>query len=330
MDKRNQDFGEDFGHDDSAGTRRAYTSNQPTAPVLTFNPPKFAVEHPVSSDSAYEALMNVIGSTLGFFGQGEIGLISRFGKYYKTTDPGLVYVNLVTEGLTRVDVKIQISIVSSIPIVTKDNVNIHIDAVLYWHIIDPYLATFGVSNVSQALIERSQTTLRSVLGSRLLQDLIENRETIAESITDLIDGPSQQWGVKVESILIKDIVFSESLQKSLSSAATQKRIGQSKVIAAQAEVDSAKLMREAAEILNTPAAMQIRYLETLQAMSNAAGTKVMFVPMSESSGMHGFNAMPSGAPMLPSSSGGAMKGGNTSHIDSGVKEAAIFETLADL
>ncbi|CAG8760351.1 14348_t:CDS:2, partial [Dentiscutata heterogama] len=116
------------------------------------------------------------------------------------------------------------------------------------------------------------------LGARVLQDCIENREAIAYEIKEIIDEPAHAGGVKVESILIRDIVFSPELQASLSSAAQQKRIGESKVILAQAEVDSAKLMRQAAEILNSPAAMQIRYLETMASMSKAAGTKVIFMP----------------------------------------------------
>ncbi|OMJ24414.1 putative band 7 family protein [Smittium culicis] len=330
---------------------------QHQGPVLNFDPPKFAVEHPVSSDSAYEYFMNTIGNMVGVMGQipcciffpnpfkqiqqGQIGLINRFGKYYKTVDPGLVYVNPITEKIMRVDVKIQLSTVHEIPIVTKDNVNVSIDSVLYWHIVDPYQSTFGVSNVEQALVERAQTTLRSVLGGKSLQDLIENRDTISEAIKDYMDAPSRQWGVKIESILIKDIVFSKLLQESLSSAATQKRIGESKVIAAQAEVDSAKLMREAAEILNIPAAMQIRYLETLQAMSRSAGTKVMFVPMSESSGMHGFGPGNSAVtqtstpdPNQPGNVTFPVPGGSNQNSGMGmhqsVKDSALFEQLSNM
>ncbi|RKP13789.1 hypothetical protein BJ684DRAFT_9561, partial [Piptocephalis cylindrospora] len=104
------------------------------------------------------------------------------------------------------------------------------------------------------------------------------RESIALAVQSTIAEPASAWGIKVETMLIKDLSFSSDLQASLSSAATQKRIGESKVIAAKAEVDSAKLMREAADILNTPAAMQIRYLETMQSMAKTAGSKVIFLP----------------------------------------------------
>ncbi|KAJ2786915.1 hypothetical protein GGI15_001128 [Coemansia interrupta] len=274
---------------------RAYAP--PPNPVHVFNPPKFAVSHPIQSANMYERLMTGLGNFFGGFGQipgcfccpnpfkevpqGHIALVSRFGRYYKTADPGLVSVNPMTESIQYVDTKIQIVPLGSMPIVTKDNVTVGIEAVIAWHITDPYLATYGVSSVSTALAERTQTTLRAVLGGRDLQDLIENRDTIASAITEIIDKPAHDWGVTVESILIKDINLSRELQESLSSAATQKRIGESKVIQAKAEVDAAMLMREAAEILNTPAAMQIRTLDSMVMMAKSANTKVLFVPVNQ-------------------------------------------------
>ncbi|KAG0260683.1 hypothetical protein BG011_001690 [Mortierella polycephala] len=215
----------------------------------------------------YGSLMNVAGDCIGGMGsipccvicpnpyksvsQGFVGLITRFGKFYKIVDPGLTKINPVTEKLIRVDIKIQIADIPQQVIMTKDNVNVQIDSVLYWHIINPSQSVFGVSNVQSALIERTQTTLRHILGMRVLQELIENREAIGEEIQEVIDAPARQWGVKVES---------------------------SKVIGAQAEVDSAKLMRAAADILNTPAAMQIRYLETMTNMAKGSNTRVIFMP----------------------------------------------------
>jgi erythrocyte band 7 integral membrane protein len=207
--------------------------------------------------------------------QGQVGLITRFGKYYKSVDPGLYQVNTWTEQLLRVDIRIQLADIPQQVIMTKDNVSVLLDSVLYWHVVDPYTAQFMVENVRKALIERTQTTLRLVTGTRTLQECIEHRDTLAQEIESIIAVPAASWGVKVESLLIKDLQFSSELLESLSAAAKQKRIGESKVIAAQAEVDAAKLMREASDILNTPAAMQIRYLETLSQMSKNSGTKVM-------------------------------------------------------
>lgn len=191
---------------------------------------------------------------------------------------------MFTEDIVRVDVKIQITEIPHQFIMTKDNVYVQIYSIIYWHVVNPYQSMFGIADVRKALIERTQTTLRHTLGTRVLQDCIENREAIAFEIKEIIDEPASNWGVKVESILIKDIEFSKELQESLSSAAQAKRIGESRVIAAQAEVDAAKLMKQAAELLNSPAAMQIRYLETMSSMSKASGTKVIFMPYSANDG----------------------------------------------
>ena len=146
---------------------------------------------------------------------------------------------------------------------TKDNVSLNLTSVIYYHIVSPHKAAFGISNIRTALIERTQTTLRHVVGARILQDVIERREEIASSIGEIMDEVASGWGVRVESMLIKDLVFSQDLQDSLSMAAQSKRIGESKVIAARAEVESAKLMRQAADILSSAPAMQIRYLEAV-------------------------------------------------------------------
>jgi len=157
-------------------------------------------------------------------------------------------------------------------------VTVHLTSVIYYHITSPHKAAFGISNVKTALVERTQTTLRHVVGARVLQDVIERREELAQSIGEIIEDVASGWGVQVESMLIKDIIFSNELQDSLSMAAQSKRIGESKVIAARAEVESAKLMRQAADILSSAPAMQIRYLEAMQAMAKTSGSKVIFMP----------------------------------------------------
>lgn len=151
---------------------------------------------------------------------------------------------------------------------------------IYFQITNPYRAAFGISDLRQALIERAQTTLRHVVGARPVQSVVTDRETIAFEISEIVGEIAEKWGVLVESILIKDIIFSADVAASLSSAAQQKRIGESKVIAARAEVDAARLMRQAADILASKPAMQIRQLEALQAMAKTANSKVVFVPMS--------------------------------------------------
>ncbi|KAJ2793623.1 hypothetical protein H4R21_005820 [Coemansia helicoidea] len=324
----------------------------------------FAEEQPVTSGTFYESLINGLGNCCGAIGQfpccicfpnpfkevpqGTVGLVERFGRYYKTADPGLVKVNPYSERLHCTDTRVQIVPITGLTIVTKDNVSVGIEAVLYWFISNPYQARYGVASVSKALIERTQTTLRAVLGGRELQDLIENRGTIASAIATMIDMPAQAWGASIESILIKDIVLSRELQESLSSAATQKRIGQSKVIQAQAEVDAALLMREAADILNTPAAMQIRTLDSMVSMARTANAKVMFVPVSQDYSPGAINAFggpgatvginaiaPAGSDGGAASPAAGRRAGKQPEdhpaglpsISQGVKDAALFAQL---
>ncbi|KAG0367296.1 hypothetical protein BGX24_003299 [Mortierella sp. AD032] len=285
----------------------------PTNPVVTNQPKKnndmntagnvtvqtHAQEYPAQRvHGFYGTMVNTFGSIIGAFGmigQGTIGLVTRFGRYYKTVDPGLIRLNPYTESVFKVDMRIQVSHIPDQVIMTKDNVNVHIDSVVYWHVIDPFQSTYGISNVQQALVERTKTTLRQCLGAKVLQEIIENREQLGHEIQEIIDLPAHAWGIAVESILIKDIQFSKSLQEALSSAAQAKRLAESKVIQAQSEVDSAKLMRQAAEFLNTPAAMQIRYLESMASMARHSGQKTIFMPTTDDARTHFHPSGPAGS-----------------------------------
>ncbi|CAG8542058.1 16881_t:CDS:2 [Rhizophagus irregularis] len=231
--------------------------------------PSYAAEFPIEDNTHtfYGGMLNFLGALCGFIGS--IPICPCFPNPYKKVEQG--YVGLISQFDSN----------------HRNPASIYYDKV------------FGIADVRKALIERTQTTLRHTLGTRVLQDCIENREAIAYEIKEIIDEPASNWGVKVESILIKDIEFSRELQESLSSAAQAKRIGESKVIAAQAEVDAAKLMRQAAELLNSPAAMQIRYLETMSSMSKASGTKVIFMPYSTNDGSYGGDGSSSNSKVDP-------------------------------
>ncbi|KAH3919937.1 hypothetical protein HBI56_032890 [Parastagonospora nodorum] len=206
----------------------------------------------------YGAMINTLGGCIGTLGaipccvvcpnpykpvsQGNVGLVTKFGRFARAVDPGLVYVNPLSEQLVQVDIKIQIVEVPKQVCMTKDNVTLNLTSVIYYRITSPHKAAFSISNIRQALVERTQTTLRHVIGARVLQDVIERREEIALSIREIIEETALGWGVEVESMLVKDIIFSQELQESLSMAAQSKRTGEAKVIAARAEVESAKVI----------------------------------------------------------------------------------------
>lgn len=260
-----------------------------------FSPPTYArklSQIPPSQHKCYECYRSCCGSFWGCVGiaccckcdcyvqvpQGFVGIQGRFGKAYRIVDPGIYFVNCMSEQMELIDIKLQITDVPRQIVTTKDNVVINIDSVVYWRVLDPFVVKFHVADINSALMQRTLSTLRDSIGSHTLQEVIENREEIACKIKDLIAPVAGTWGVDVEAMLINDLRFTVELQENLSSVAKQQKIGESKVIAAKAEVDAAKLFREASEILNTPAAIQIRHLDTMIDMARSYNSKIIFVP----------------------------------------------------
>lgn len=252
----------------------------------------FAKEYPIPEPNSYQNFVSSLGRMFGCCGifcplctnpyktvpAGEVGLVQTFGALSRTIEPGSSYVNTWAEKLTRVSVKINIRDIPAQSCFTRDNVSVTITSVVYYNIIDPQKAVFSIDNIHEAIIERTQTTLRDVIGNRVLQDVVEKRDEIAESIEQIIAKTAFDWGVNIESILIKDLTLPEKVKASLSMAAEAKRIGEGKIINAKAEVESAKLMRKAADILASKPAMQIRYLDAMQNMAKSSGSRVIFMP----------------------------------------------------
>ncbi|CEP24069.1 STM1 [Cyberlindnera jadinii] len=266
-----------------------------TPPIRSNIKMSYAKVYDTQPEGFYQSMVNGFGSFFGSLGiipccccsnpytdvkQGTVGLVTKFGELARVVDPGSTYVNIFSEKLYTVSIKTEVQEIPSQVCMTKDNVNVGIKSVVYYNIVDPQKAVFGISDISEAISERTQTTLRDVIGARLLQDVIERREEIAEAIEEIIQHIAADWGVSVESILIKDLQLDSTITNSLSQAAQAKRIGESKIITAKAEVESAKLMRQAADILASKPAMQIRYLDAMQNMARSSGSKVIFMPSS--------------------------------------------------
>ncbi|CAH6719532.1 hypothetical protein CLIB1444_02S10704 [[Candida] jaroonii] len=255
----------------------------------------FARTYPTPEANTYQGLISGCGSFWGMWGtfcclcsnpyktvqQGEVGLIQTFGALSRTVEPGLAYVNTWSEKLYKVSIKVNIRDIPAQSCFTRDNVSVIITSVVYYNIIDPQKAIYSITNIHDAIVERTQTTLRDVIGNRTLQDVVEKREEIADSISHIISKTAFDWGVNIESILIKDLQLPDKVKASLSMAAEAKRIGEGKIINAKAEVESAKLMRKAADILASKPAMQIRYLDAMQNMAKSPGSRVIFMPSAQ-------------------------------------------------
>mmetsp|Transcript_71263 Transcript_71263/g.82905 ORF Transcript_71263/g.82905 Transcript_71263/m.82905 type:complete len:373 (-) Transcript_71263:165-1283(-) len=210
--------------------------------------------------------------------ESQFGIIQQFGVFKEVKGPGLHYINPCCQTMAFVDRKENIVDLPKQSIMTKDNVNIIIDAVVYYQIEDPKRALFEIQNVVKAVAEIAKTTLRDIFGQTTLQEALETKEKMAVLIRNLIDKPTEDWGVNINRVLIQEITFSADLRDNLAAAATAKRVAVAKIIQAQADVDSAKLLKEASDILNTQAAMQIRYLDSVAGLAKSNNTKIIFMP----------------------------------------------------
>lgn len=255
----------------------------------------FAKSYPTPPMDGYQKFITSMGKMFGCCGvfcclcenpyktvtQGEVGLVQTFGALSRTMEPGTSYVNTWSEKLVRVDIKVITRELPPQSCFTRDNISLNITSVVYYNIIDPQKAIYSIGDIHSAVVERTQNTMRDVVGGRVLQDVVEKREEIAEAIEEVISKTAFEWGVNIESILIKDLTLPPSVQDSFAKAAEAKRIGEAKIINAKAEVESAKQMRKASDILSSPAALQIRYLDALQNMSRNPGTRVIFMPSAD-------------------------------------------------
>lgn len=154
-----------------------------------------------------------------------------------------------------------------------------VDASVYYKIINPRKATYRISNLGMAVSQLTFSTLRCVCGIHTLQEILEKRKEITHAIHQYIEEHVESWGIVIENVFMKDIMLNKDLQDALSTAAKERRLAESKVISAKADVESAKMMREAAEALNTKSAMQIRYFETIQNIVNTNNAKTVFLPL---------------------------------------------------
>jgi regulator of protease activity HflC (stomatin/prohibitin superfamily) len=269
-------------------------------PIITQQPDaikliKYAKTYETQKQGTYQSLVQKAGTIFGLCGmvpclccsnpyhdvqQGTVGLITKFGELSRVVDPGSTYVNIFSENLRQVSIKTEVQDIPEQACLTKDNVIVYLKSVIYYNIVDPQRAVFAISNIHEAVSERTQTTLRDVIGARVLQDVIERREEIAEAIQAIIAETAAEWGVRIESILIKDLRLSSEITQALSQAAQARRIGESRIIQAKSEVEASKLMRESARLLNSKVAVQMRYLDAMINMAKTANSKVIFMPTS--------------------------------------------------
>ncbi|MBB5855189.1 slipin family protein [Amycolatopsis umgeniensis] len=201
--------------------------------------------------------------------QYERGLVFRFGRVRPAIrEPGLAMLVPFADRLQKVNMQIVTMPIPAQDGITRDNVTVRVDAVVYFKVIDPVLAAVNVQDYRSAVGQVAQTSLRSIIGKSDLDDLLSNRERLNEGLELMIDSPALDWGIHIDRVEIKDVALPESMKRSMSRQAEAERERRARVISADGELQASyKLSQAAATMADTPAALQLRLLETVVQVS---------------------------------------------------------------
>ncbi|SFQ67003.1 SPFH domain-containing protein [Amycolatopsis rubida] len=201
--------------------------------------------------------------------QYERGLVFRFGRVRPAVrDPGLALLLPVADRMQKVNMQVVTLPVPAQDGITRDNVTVRVDAVVYFKVVDPVLAAVHVQDYRSAIGQVAQTSLRSIIGKSDLDDLLSNRERLNEGLELMIDSPALDWGIHIDRVEIKDVALPESMKRSMSRQAEAERERRARVISADGELQAShKLAQAAAAMADTPAALQLRLLETVVQVS---------------------------------------------------------------
>ena len=207
----------------------------------------------------------------------EVGVIFRLGRYIGNRGPGFFMIIPFVEKMVKVDKRTKTIDVPPQDVITKDNVPVKVNAVLYFRVSEPEKSIIEVENYMFATSQISQTTLRSVLGQAELDDLLARREKINEELQRIIDQLTDPWGIKVSVVEIKDVEIPQSMQRALAAQAEAERDRRAKIINAEGELQASEKLLEAAKIISeAPAAIQLRYLQTLREIATEQNSTILF------------------------------------------------------
>ncbi len=207
----------------------------------------------------------------------ERGVIFRLGRVIGTKGPGLIILIPVIDKMVKVSLRLVTMDVPEQDVITKDNVSIKVNAVIYFRVMDPTNATIEVENYLFATSQLAQTTLRSVCGQMELDEILSHREKINTQLQNILDKATDPWGIKVSAVEVKHIGLTEEMQRSMARQAEAERERRAKIINAEGEYQAANRLVEAAGIIaKYPEALQLRYLQTMREMSSENSTTTFF------------------------------------------------------
>jgi regulator of protease activity HflC (stomatin/prohibitin superfamily) len=209
----------------------------------------------------------------------ERGVIFRLGKLLRAKGPGLIFLIPMVDRMVKIDLRVVTIDVPQQEVMTRDNVPVTVDAVLYFRVVDPETAIVKVENYLMATSLIAQTTLRSVVGQGELDELLSHREKINQTLQEIIDRQTDPWGVKVVAVEVKDVVLPDTMKRAMAKQAETERERRAKIINAEGEFQAAEKLVQAASMISAqPIALQLRFLQTMREVASEHNTTT-FLPI---------------------------------------------------
>ncbi len=207
----------------------------------------------------------------------ERGVVFQLGRFWKVKGPGLILLIPVIQQMVRVDLRTIVMDVPTQDVISRDNVSVKVNAVVYFRVVDPQKAIINVEHFYEAISQLAQTTLRSVLGKHELDEMLAERDRLNDDIRGILDAQTDAWGVKVANVEIKHVDLNETMVRAIAKQAEAERQRRAKVIHAEGELQAAEKLVEAARQLGgDPRAIQLRYLQTLTEIAGEKSSTIVF------------------------------------------------------
>jgi regulator of protease activity HflC (stomatin/prohibitin superfamily) len=222
-------------------------------------------------------LLSFLASAIKVVQEYERGVIFRLGRLIGAKGPGLFFIIPIVDRMVKVDLRVVTLDVPSQEAITRDNVTVKVNAVVFFRVIDPSAAVVQVEDFKRATWNIAQTTLRNVLGQSELDELLSNREEINKKLQHIIDDSTEPWGVKVSIVEVKDVELPQSMQRAMAKQAEAEREKRAKIVHAEGEFAAAQTLAEAAQLMSAnPVSIQLRYLQTLTEISVEKNSTIIF------------------------------------------------------
>ena len=226
---------------------------------------------------ALAALLLLLFSAIKILREYERGVVFQLGRFWKVKGPGLIVLIPGIQTMERVDLRTVAMDVPEQDLISKDNVSVRVNAVLYYRVIDPQKAIINVERYFDATSQLAQTTLRSVLGQHDLDEMLSEREKLNNDIQQILDSQTDAWGIKVANVEIKHVDINETMVRAIARQAEAERVRRAKIIHAEGEMQAAEKLVEAAKLLGQdPRAIQLRYLQTLTEIAGEKSSTIVF------------------------------------------------------